>query len=67
MDKREQYELFCSGQASCKGLLEPYFEVHKTLYDRGIVVDDDFSSSLTRNRHALYEGKIDLIPGIRLA
>lgn len=62
MDKREQYELFCSGQASCKGLLEPYFEVHKTLYDRGIVVDDDFSSSLTRNRHALYEGKIAMLP-----
>lgn len=62
MDRREQYDLFCSGQASCKGLLEPYFEVHKTLYDRGIVVDDDFSSSLTRNRHALYEGKIAMLP-----
>lgn len=62
MDRREQYDLFCSGQASCRGLLEPYFEVQKTLYDRGIVVEDDFSSSLTRNRHALYEGEIAMLP-----
>lgn len=62
MDKRKQYELFCRGQASCKGLLEPYFEVHKTLYDRGIVVEGDFSSSLTRNRRALYAGEIAMLP-----
>lgn len=62
MDRREQYDLFCSGQASCKGLLEPYFEVFKTLYDRGILVEDDFSSSLTRNRHALYAGEIAMLP-----
>ncbi|MBT9775117.1 extracellular solute-binding protein [Clostridium sp. MCC353] len=62
MDKREQYDLFCSGQASCKGVLEPYFEVHKTLYDRGIVVEGDFSTSLTKNRHALYAGEIAMLP-----
>ena len=62
MEKREQYDLFCSGQASCKGLLEPYFEVQKKLYDQGIVVDDDFSSSLTKNRHALYAGEIAMLP-----
>lgn len=62
VEKREQYKLFCSGQASCKGLLEPYFEVLKTLYDRGIVVEGDFSSSLTKNRHALYAGEIAMLP-----
>ncbi len=62
MEKREQYDLFCNGQASCKGLLEPYFAVHKTLYDRGIVVEDDFSSSLTQNRRALYAGEIAMLP-----
>lgn len=62
MDRREQFERFCSGQASCRGLLEPYFEVQKTLYDRGLVVEDDFSSSLTRNRHALYAGEIAMLP-----
>ncbi len=29
VEKREQYGLFCSGQASCVGLLEPYFEALK--------------------------------------
>lgn len=61
-EKREQYDLFCSGQASCEGLLEPYFEVFKTLYDRGIVVEEDFSSSLTKNRYALYAGEIAMLP-----
>lgn len=61
-EKREQYALFCSGQASCVGLLEPYFEVLKNLYDRGIVVEGDFSSSLTKNRHALYAGEIAMLP-----
>ncbi|WP_418667056.1 extracellular solute-binding protein [Allofournierella sp.] len=61
-EKREQYALFCNGQASCEGVLEPYFAVHKELYDRGIVVDDDFSSSLTKNRHAFYAGEIAMLP-----
>ncbi|MDC7291114.1 extracellular solute-binding protein [Blautia schinkii] len=62
VEKRKQYDLFCSGQASCKGLLEPYFEVLKNLYDRGIVVEGDLSSSLTQNRHALYAGEIAMLP-----
>lgn len=61
-EKREQYELFCSGQASCAGLLEPYFEELKKLYDKGIIAEDDFSSSLTKNRHALYAGEIAMLP-----
>ena len=62
IEKREQYDLFCSGQGSCKGLLEPYFGALKKLYDRGIVVQGDFSSSLTKNRHALYAGEIAMLP-----
>ena len=62
MDKREQYDLFCKGQASCEGLLEPYFAAQKKLYDQGIVVEGDFSSSLTQNRHALYTGEIAMLP-----
>lgn len=62
IEKQEQYNLFCDGQASCEGLLEPYFEAHKTLYDRGIVLEEDFSSSLTQNRHALYAGEIAMLP-----
>lgn len=62
VEKRQHYNLFCSGQASCKGLLEPYFEGLKKLYDQGIVVESDFSSSLTKNRHALYAGEIAMLP-----
>ncbi len=62
LEKREQYKLFCSGQDSCKGVLEPYFEVLKRLYDQEIVVEGDFSSSLTQNRHALYAGEIAMLP-----
>lgn len=62
VEKREQYGLFCSGQASCVGLLEPYFEALKKLYDQGIVMEGDFSSSLTQNRHALYAGEIAMLP-----
>ena len=62
MDKRERFHLFCSGLASCEGVLEPYFAVHKELYDRGIVVEDDFASSLTKNRYALYAGEIAMLP-----
>ena len=60
MDRREQYDLL-QRRASCRGLLEPYFEVHKTLYDRGIVVEDDFSSSLTRNRPRPFRGEIAIL------
>lgn len=62
MEKRKQYDLFCKGEASCKGLLEPYFEAHKKLFDKGIVVEGDFTSSLTQNRHALYAGEIAMLP-----
>lgn len=57
-ERREQYDLFCNGQASCEGLLEPYFAVHKELYDRGIVVDDDFSSSLTKTATPLMQARL---------
>jgi len=62
IDKQLQYDAVVKGEGSCAGLLEPYYEVLKNLYDRGIVVEEDFSSSLTQNRHALYEGKIAMIP-----
>lgn len=62
LEKKVQYDKFAKGEASCKGLLEPYYEVLKTLYDKGIVVESDFSSSLTQNRQALYEGKIAMLP-----
>ena len=50
-------------EASCEGLLEPYYEVLKQLYDRGIVVESDFTSSLTQIRQIMYAGEIAMIPG----
>lgn len=62
LEKKAQYDKFAKGEASCKGLLEPYYEVLRTLYNKGIVVESDFSSSLTQNRQALYAGKIAMLP-----
>ena len=62
VEKKVQYDQFVNGEIGCKGLLEPYYEALKTLYDKGIVVDADFSSSLTQNRQALYAGSIAMLP-----
>ena len=62
VEKKMQYDEFVKGEASCKDLMEPYYEALKTLYDKGIVIEEDFSSSLTQNRQALYEGKIAMLP-----
>ncbi|WP_334099075.1 ABC transporter substrate-binding protein [Gordonibacter pamelaeae] len=61
-EKRAQYEAVVKGEASCEGLLEPYYSVLRELYDRGIVVEGDFTSSLTKNRQAMYAGEIAMIP-----
>lgn len=61
-EKRAQFEAVVKGEASCEGLLEPYYSVLRELYDRGIVVEGDFTSSLTKNRQAMYAGEIAMIP-----
>ncbi|RNL48132.1 extracellular solute-binding protein [Paraeggerthella hongkongensis] len=61
-EKRAWYDAVVKKEASCEGLLEPYYEVLKELYDRGIVVESDFTSSLTKNRQAMYAGEIAMIP-----
>ena len=63
MERREQYDLFCNGQASCDGLLEPYFAVRKRpSMTAASWWRSDFSSSLTQNRRALYAGEIAMLP-----
>ena len=61
-EKRAHYDAVVKGEASCEGLLEPYYSLLKELYDRGIVVESDFTSSLTKNRQAMYAGEIAMIP-----
>ena len=61
--KRAWYDDVVNKEASCEGLLEPYYEVLKQLYDRGIVVESDFTSSLTQIRQIMYAGEIAMIPG----
>ena len=61
-EKRARYDDVVNKEASCEGLLEPYYETLKQLYDRGIVVESDFTSSLTQNRQAMYAGEIAMIP-----
>ena len=62
VDEQRKYNEFVAGAASCQGIIEPYYETLRTLFDRGIITEEDFSSSLTQNRRALYEGKIAMLP-----
>lgn len=62
VEQQTNYKAFIQGERSCKGILEPYYEALRKLYDQGLVVESDFSSSLTQNRHALYDGKIAMLP-----
>ena len=57
-----QYSSFLKKEASSKDLLEPALNALKDLYDRGIITQDDYSSSATKNRQAMYAGKIAMIP-----
>lgn len=62
IEKKDQYDLFVAGEGTCKGVMEPFYEALQTLYEKGIVIDEDFSSSLTQNRKALYAGEIAMLP-----
>lgn len=61
LEKQTQYNEFVRKNASCKNLLEPMFNVLRTLYEKGLITADDFDSSATEVRHALYEGKNAMI------
>ncbi len=62
LGKQAQYHAFVQGDGSCQGLLEPMFGNMRTLYERGIINDDDFSSSATEVRLALYAGEYAMMP-----
>lgn len=61
LENQAHYNDFVQGEASCEELLEPMFELLRTLYEKGIVTADDFSSSATEVRHSLYEGDIAMM------
>lgn len=61
LENQAHYNDFVQGDASCEGLLEPMFELLQTLYKKGIVIADDFSSSATEVRHSLYDGDIAMM------
>lgn len=62
LEKQARYNAFVQGDGSCRGLLEPMFEVMRTLYEKGIINDDDFTSSATEVRHLLYAGEYAMMP-----
>ncbi|MDD3745758.1 MAG: extracellular solute-binding protein [Anaerostipes sp.] len=61
-EKRNAYNSFVKGETSDSDILKPFSEVLKKLYDKGIVTEDDFSSSATTTRHDLYNGTIAMMP-----
>ncbi|MGI6501149.1 MAG: 5'-nucleotidase C-terminal domain-containing protein [Anaerostipes sp.] len=61
-EKRNAYNSFVKGETSDSDILKPFSQVLKKLYDKGIVTEDDFSSSATTTRHDLYNGTIAMMP-----
>lgn len=61
LDKQTRYNSFIQQEGSCRGLLEPMFGTLKLLYEKGIITEDDFSSSATEIRHGMYEGTSAMI------
>ncbi|MDD3186548.1 MAG: extracellular solute-binding protein [Anaerostipes sp.] len=61
-EKRNAYNSFVKGETSDSDILKPFSKVLKKLYDKGIVTEDDFSSSATTTRHDLYNGTIAMMP-----
>ena len=57
LEKQTHYNAFIRQEASCEGLMEPMFETLRTLYEKGIITEADFSSSATEVRHSLYAGE----------
>ncbi|ALU16277.1 ABC transporter substrate-binding protein [Eubacterium limosum] len=62
MEKQLQYNQFIQGEASCENLLEPAFNVLRTLYEKGLLTDADFTSSISQHGYDLYDGKIAMAP-----
>lgn len=62
LEKQTRYNAFAQGDASCQGLLEPMFITMKSLYEKGIIREEDFSSSATKVRYKLYEGEYAMMP-----
>lgn len=61
-ENQVKYQAFYNRTGSCKNLLEPAFRAVKGLYERGYVTGDDFNSSATELRHALYSGDVAMMP-----
>lgn len=61
-DKVLQLEDYANRTTSCKNLLEPLFDAAARLGAEGLVTADDFTSSATKNRLAVYAGEIAMIP-----
>ena len=59
---QEALMAFLKGRSSDGSVLDPMLKMFKDLYDRGIIRESDFSSSATKNRFSLYDGKTAMIP-----
>lgn len=62
LENQSRYNAFAQGNASCQDLLEPMFGAMRSLYEKGIITEEDFSSSATEVRHKLYAGEYAMMP-----
>lgn len=62
IEKQLQYTEFAQGKISCKDLMEPSFEVLKDLYEKGLLLEEDFTASITQYGYNVLNGETAMIP-----
>lgn len=62
LEAQNSYHAFARGEISGKGVVEPMLEALQGLYERGIIMDEDFTASATDRRQELYAGEVAMLP-----
>lgn len=62
VEKINQFSAFIQGEATADGLMEPALQMLQNLSSRKIITAEDFSSSITKTRQALYAGQVAMMP-----
>lgn len=61
-EKSVKFSKYASGEISPEGIIEPYLNELKLLYEKGILQDSDYTASATKQRQALYAGSVAMVP-----
>lgn len=62
LESQYSYHAFSRGEISSEQVLEPMLTALQDLYERGIIMEEDFSASATDRRQQLYAGEVAMLP-----